>query len=176
MRFQVQVEPSIKITMDGVQRESTHPSSGSSRRHISALTPFYGGRALPSKWEDAERWVCSPVLGYGVAKSSQCHPLRRAKSKSGPINVPPGIGYYQNCSLSMGVLDGGIVRSFMVNSPFSTGVLMPNGVGSRYSGSGANSGQGHVERLASGPGWSDMASEGSSSSSQGMTLIVHFGK
>ena len=163
-----------------------HPSSGSSRRHISALTPFYGGRALPSKWEDAERWVCSPVLGYGVAKNSQCHPLRRAKSKSGPINVPLGIGYYQNCSPSMGVLDGGIGYyqncspsmgvSFMVNSPFSTGVLMPNGVGSRYSGSGANSGQGHVERLASGPGWSDMASEGSSSSSQGMTLIVHFGK
>ncbi|KAJ6366867.1 hypothetical protein OIU77_003278 [Salix suchowensis] len=144
-----------------------HPSSGSSRRNISALTPFYGGRALPSKWEDAERWVCSPVLGYGVAKSSQCHPLRRAKSKSGPINVPPGIGYYQNYSPSMGALDGGIVRSFMVSSPFSTGVLMPNGVGSRYSGSGArNSGLGHVERLASGPGWSDMASEGSSSSSQ----------
>ncbi|KAJ6678415.1 REMORIN FAMILY PROTEIN [Salix viminalis] len=145
-----------------------HPSSGSSRRNMSALTPFYGGRALPSKWEDAERWVCSPVLGYGVAKSSQCHPLRRAKSKSGPINVPPGIGYYQNYSPSMGALDGGIVRSFMVSSPFSTGVLMPNGVGSRYSGSGArNSGLGHVERLASGPGWSDMASEGSSSSSQG---------
>nr|TKS13635.1 remorin family protein [Populus alba] len=86
----------------------------------------------------------SPV-GYGVAKSSRCHPLRRAKSKSGPINVHPEIGYYQNCSPSMGVLDGGIVRSFMVNSPFSTGVSMPNGDGSHYSGSGArNSGKGHV--------------------------------
>ena len=100
---------------------------------------------MPSKWEDAERWICSPVLGYGVAKSSRCHPLRRAKSKSGPINVHPEICYYQNCSPSMGVLDGGIVRNFMVNSPFSTGVLMPNGAGSHYSGSGArNSGKGHV--------------------------------
>lgn len=143
-----------------------HPSSGSSRRHISALTPFYSGRALPSKWEDAERWICSPVLGYGVAKSSQCHPLRRAKSKSGPINLPPGIGYYHNCSPSMGVLDAGIGRNFMVNSPFSTGVLMPNGAGAHYSGGGGGGGQGHVERLASALSRSDLASEPSSSSSQ----------
>lgn len=149
-----------------------HPSSGSGRRHISALTPFYSGRALPSKWEDAERWICSPVLGYGVAKSSQCHPLRRAKSKSGPINLPPGIGYYHNSSPSMGVLDGGIGRNFMVNSPFSTGVLMPNGVGAHYSGGGGGGGQGHVERLASALSRSDLASEPSSSSSQGMALIV----
>ncbi|KAJ6919587.1 hypothetical protein NC651_013515 [Populus alba x Populus x berolinensis] len=143
-----------------------HPSSGSSRRHISALTPFYSGRALPSKWEDAERWICSPVLGYGVAKSSQCHPLRRAKSKSGPINLPPGIGYYHNCSPSMAVLDAGIGRNFMVNSPFSTGVLMPNGAGAHYSGGGGGGGQGHVERLASALSRSDLASEPSSSSSQ----------
>lgn len=143
-----------------------HPSSSSSRRHISALTPFYSGRALPSKWEDAERWICSPVLGYGVAKSSQCHPLRRAKSKSGPINLPPGIGYYHNCSPSMGVLESGIGRNFTVNSPFSTGVLMPNGVGAHYSGSGGGGGQGHVERLASALSRSDLASEPSSSSSQ----------
>ncbi|KAJ6907531.1 remorin family protein [Populus alba x Populus x berolinensis] len=94
-----------------------HPSSGSRRRHVSALT----------------------------TKSSRCHPLRRAKSKSGPINVHPEIGYYQNCSPSMGVLDGGIVRNFMVNSPFSTGVSMANGAGSHYGGSGArNTGKGHV--------------------------------
>ncbi|KAJ6736614.1 hypothetical protein OIU85_018758 [Salix viminalis] len=144
-----------------------HPSSGSSRRHKSSLTPFYSGRALPSKWEDAERWICSPVLGYGVARSSQCHPLRRAKSKSGPINLPPGIGYYHNCSPSMGVLDGGTGRNCMENSPFSTGVLMPNGVGFHYSGGGGLGGQGHVERLASAFSRSDLASESSSSSSRG---------
>ncbi|KAJ6398603.1 hypothetical protein OIU77_019398 [Salix suchowensis] len=143
-----------------------HPSSGSSRRHKSSLTPFYSGRALPSKWEDAERWICSPVLGYGVARSSQCHPLRRAKSKSGPINLPPGIGYYHSCSPSMGVLDGGTGRNCMENSPFSTGVLMPNGVGFHYSGGGLG-GQGHVERLASAFSRSDLASESSSSSSRG---------
>ena len=148
-----------------------HPSSGSSRRHKSSLTPFYSGRALPSKWEDAERWICSPVLGYGVARSSQCHPLRRAKSKSGPINLPPGIGYYHNCSPSMGVLDGGTGRNCMENSPFTTGVLMPHGVGFHYSGGGLG-GQGHVERLASAFCRSDLASESSSSSSRGMTLIV----
>ncbi|KAJ6412994.1 hypothetical protein OIU84_005918 [Salix udensis] len=145
-----------------------HPSSGSSRRHKSSLTPFYSGRALPSKWEDAERWICSPVLGYGVARSSQCHPLRRAKSKSGPINLPPGIGYYHSCSPSMGVLDGGTGRNCMENSPFSTGVLMPNGVGFHYSGGGGLGGQGHVERLASAFSRSDLASESSSSSSRAL--------
>ncbi|KAF9682391.1 hypothetical protein SADUNF_Sadunf05G0104200 [Salix dunnii] len=147
-----------------------HPSSGSSRRHKSSLTPFYSGRALPSKWEDAERWICSPVLGYGVASGYHCHPLRRAKSKSGPINLPPGIGYYHNSSPSMGVLDGGIGRNCMENSmensPFSTGVLMPNGAGFQYSG-GGHGGQGHVERLASAFSRSDLASESSSSSSRG---------
>jgi hypothetical protein len=72
----------------------------------------------------------------------------------------------------MGVIDGGIGRNFMVNSPFSTGVLMPNGVGAHYSGSGGGGGQGHVERLASALSRSDLASEPSSSSSQGMALIV----
>ncbi|KAJ9170692.1 hypothetical protein P3X46_018782 [Hevea brasiliensis] len=140
-----------------------HPS-GSSRRHISALTPFYSGRTMPSKWEDAERWICSPVLGYGVAKYSQCQPQRRPKSKSGPI-VPPGISYYSNYSPSMQVLDSASVRNFIANSPFSTGVLMPKGVGVHYNGDGIG-GQAIVARSASGPGWSDLASECSSPSSQ----------
>lgn len=130
------------------------------------MTPFYSGRTMPSKWEDAERWICSPVLGYGVAKYSQCQPQRRPKSKSGPI-VPPGIAYYSNYSPSMQVLDSGSVRNFIASSPFSTGVLMPNGSGVHYNGDGIG-GQAIVARSASGPGWLDLASECSSPSSHGI--------
>ncbi|XP_050208273.1 uncharacterized protein LOC126657608 [Mercurialis annua] len=148
-----------------------HPSSGTSTRHISALTPFYSGRTMPSKWEDAERWISSPVLGYGVTKYSQFQQQshyfhqqqRRPKSKSGPI-VPPGIGYYSNYSPSMQVLDDS-VRNFVANSPFSTGVLMPKGYGGRYNGGGIVD-QGGVGRSVSGPVWSDLVSECSSTSSQ----------
>ncbi|KFK30319.1 hypothetical protein AALP_AA7G246400 [Arabis alpina] len=75
-------------------------NGGGGRRYIgsstSALTtPFYSGRSIPSKWEDAERWICSPVSMYphtqGVCKNSSVmssDSQRRQKSKSGPI-VPP---------------------------------------------------------------------------------------
>ncbi|OAY35408.1 uncharacterized protein LOC110628079 isoform X2 [Manihot esculenta] len=139
-----------------------HPSV-SSRKQITALTPFYSGRTTPSKWEDAERWICSPVLGYGVAQYSQCQPQRRPKSKSGPI-VPPGIAYYSNYSPSLQVLDSASVRNFIAHSPFSTGVLMPKGVGIHNE--GGIGGRAIVGRSSGGPGWSDLASECSSPNSQ----------
>ncbi|GKU94747.1 hypothetical protein SLEP1_g8191 [Rubroshorea leprosula] len=132
-----------------------HPanSRGCSRRHISAasLTPFYSGRTLPSKWEDAERWVCSPFLGYGVSNDAHYQFQRRPKSKSGPI-VPPGIGFYSNCSpAAMQVSDagGGSVKSLVVGSPFSTGVLIPDGVSVHYGGFGGGHGGGNVDRQSS---------------------------
>ncbi|OMP02001.1 hypothetical protein COLO4_11421 [Corchorus olitorius] len=160
-----------------------HPgnSNGSSRRHISAssLTPFYSGRTLPSKWEDAERWICSPVLGYGVSKNASYQFQRRPKSKSGPI-VPPGIAFYSTGgSPSMQLLDGGgSVRNLMAGSPFSTGVLMPDGVSVHYGGRrGSDVGgdgdhsfllqnDGNVPRSGIIPGWSDLVSESSLPSSQ----------
>ncbi|KAJ9177261.1 hypothetical protein P3X46_012497 [Hevea brasiliensis] len=128
-----------------------HPSENS-RRHISALTPFYSDRTMPSKWEDAERWICSPVL---VTNDSQCQPQRLPKSKSGPI-VPPGIAYYSHYLPSMQVLDSASVRNFIANSPFSTRVLMPTGVGVHYN-EGGIGGQAIVAR-------SDLTSECSSPS------------
>ncbi|XVF61166.1 hypothetical protein PTKIN_Ptkin08bG0107800 [Pterospermum kingtungense] len=163
-----------------------HPnnSNGSSRRHISAssLTPFNSGRTLPSKWEDAERWICSPVLGYGVSRNANYQLQRRPKSKSGPI-VPPGIAFYSNLSPSMQLLDGGgsgSVRNLMADSPFSTGVLMADGVSVHYGGctvavaGGDGDGQqscmvqnqSNVAASAIIPGWSDLVSESSLPSSQ----------
>ncbi|KAE8703760.1 Detected protein of confused Function [Hibiscus syriacus] len=170
-----------------VPRSSVN-GNGGSRRHISAssLTPFYSGRTLPSKWEDAERSICSPVLGYGVSKNVNYQRQRRPKSKSGPI-VPPGIDFYSNCSPSMNLLDGGesgSVRNLMAGSPFSTGVLMADGVSVHYVGcraavsAAAPGGYGVGERYymlqgdsngvgpAIMPGWSDLVSEPSLPSSQ----------
>ncbi|XP_022751264.1 uncharacterized protein LOC111299978 [Durio zibethinus] len=163
-----------------------HPgnSNGSSRRHISAssLTSFYSGRTLPSKWEDAERWICSPVLGYGVSKNANYQLQRRPKSNSGPV-VPPGTAFYSNYSPSMQLLDGGgggTVRNLMAGSPFSTGVLMADGVSVHYGGCTAPDAGGdgdgrqscmvqndsNVARSAIIPGWSDLVSESSLPSSQ----------
>ncbi|CAN1220948.1 Remorin 4.1 [Linum grandiflorum] len=136
-----------------------HPSSSSSassRRRISGLTPFYSGRAVPSKWEDAERWICSPVSASGVAQFQ-----KRPKSKSGPIGVAPGVVHYSNCSPALQVLDSLSVRNLVVNSPFSTGVLMPNDVGLHYGANHGGSGSICV------PVWSDLVSDSSLPSSPG---------
>ncbi|OMO71694.1 hypothetical protein CCACVL1_18102 [Corchorus capsularis] len=58
-----------------------------------SLAPFASGITLPSNWEDAERWICSPVLGYGVCKNANNQFQWRPKSISGLI-VPPGIAFY----------------------------------------------------------------------------------
>lgn len=99
---------------------------------------FNSGRTLPSKWEDAERWICSPLSGYGIStnsKSLSSQPQKRPKSKSGPIVQTANStsnAYYSNS-----------------HSPFSTGVLAAE---SLYGGGG-----GPLKRLASGiPGWPEM--------------------
>ncbi|XP_039020590.1 uncharacterized protein LOC120152439 [Hibiscus syriacus] len=169
-----------------VPRSSAN-SNGGNRRHISAssLTPFYSGRTLPSKWEDAERWICSPILGYGVSKNVNYQYQRRPKSKSGPI-LPPGIAFYSNCSPSMNLHDGGgsgSVKNLIAGSPFSTGVLMADGVSVHYVGyraavsaaaGGDSDGEqpciahsdNNVARSTIIPGWSDLVSESSLPSSQ----------
>ncbi|CAA7035843.1 unnamed protein product [Microthlaspi erraticum] len=170
-----------------------HPSSSTTssaaainggRRHIgsaSALTtPFYSGRAIPSKWEDAERWICSPVATYppGVCQnpsvSSQFSEQRRQKSKSGPI-VPPtlphpptssssGIGcYHYSPRMTMRAMEanqGNMKGLMVVGSPFSTGVLEADRVFRGGVGGGCDGyrrGHGHSRS------WVDLMSEETSS-------------
>ncbi|KAJ0252339.1 Remorin family protein [Hirschfeldia incana] len=145
-------------------------NNGGPRRHLgssSALTtPFYSGRAIPSKWEDAERWICSPVAAYplpgGVCAnpselSSQFYEQRRQKSKSGPI-VPPTLPHPPPYSprLTMRVMEAAPPRGLMVSgSPFSTGVLEAGRV---FRGSvGGGGGHGHSRS------WVDLMSEETSS-------------
>ncbi|OWM82168.1 hypothetical protein CDL15_Pgr001742 [Punica granatum] len=131
-----QQEPQLGWTSERV------PSSAvlASRRHnitgltaaatVPPLSPFNSGRALPSKWEDAERWICSPVSANGTNSS---HLLRnRPKSKSGPLGVGhPGNyfgyagqygGFY---SPAVPSLEGWSGRGFFgAGSPFSAGVFV----------------------------------------------------
>ncbi|KAH7845532.1 hypothetical protein Vadar_003246 [Vaccinium darrowii] len=146
--------------------------SNSSRRHINAavLMPFNSGRTLPSKWDDAERWITSPVSGLGVSRPLPQQPQRRPKSKSGPLGGP-GVDSFSNYSPAPPVLQGGSVRDFMVGSPFTTGVLVPDGISIQYGGHNVVQpslvhGGNAMGRTASLPGWSDTLSESSSPSSR----------
>ncbi|KAK2657478.1 hypothetical protein Ddye_010530 [Dipteronia dyeriana] len=172
--------PSPGVSKGWSSERVPHPTnSSSSRRHMNAAatTPFCSGRALPSKWEDAERWICSPVSGYNssanannynnnnCSSTSNLQFQRRPKSKSGPI-VPPPMGHYSPAK----VLDATSIRNSLVGSPFSTGVLVPDGVSVNYSVGvcGGGGGQGYL--MQSGihhvRGWSDLVSEDSLTSSQ----------
>ncbi|KAK7263132.1 hypothetical protein RJT34_30717 [Clitoria ternatea] len=122
------------------ERVSKGSSSGSSisRRHTImgglSLTPLSGGRTMPSKWDEAERWICSPpVSAYGESRRRSSHGQleqnhhhqRRPKSISGPIVQPGVAAFYSNYSPVMPLRQGLVLRNLMVGSPFSTGVLAP---------------------------------------------------
>lgn len=109
------------------------PHNGANRRHLgAALLPLNNGRMLPSKWEDAERWICSPVTGDGVMRPSFQMPQRRPKSKSGPIGQP-GIPYYLVHSPAVPTFQGASVGNLVAGSPFSAGVIAPDGFSVRSS-------------------------------------------
>ncbi|KAL3346473.1 hypothetical protein AABB24_025088 [Solanum stoloniferum] len=143
--------------------------TNSGRRHISttALMPFNSGRTVPSKWDDAERWITSPVSSFGVWRTPNAQTYRGPKSKSGPLGAP-GLMYLPNYSPSVPVLESGGTSNFIANSPFTTGVLVPEGVSIHY-GAGGNSGglyaQNSMARATSAPGLSDLFSESSVPSS-----------
>lgn len=100
------------------------PQNGSRRNMGAALLPLNSGRTLPSKWEDAEKWICSPVSGDGgFSRALVPLPQRRQKSKSGPLG-PTGAAFYSMYSPAMPIFERGNGVGFMPGSPFSTGVLV----------------------------------------------------
>ncbi|WOG98993.1 hypothetical protein DCAR_0418339 [Daucus carota subsp. sativus] len=122
--------PNYNHTSSGMQKGWSServalPTSGSRRNINNALLPFNNGRTLPSKWEDAERWIVSPVSGDGSSRPSFPQPQRRPKAKSGPLG-PPGTAYYSMYSPAVHMFDGGIVENFMAASPFTAGVIAAN--------------------------------------------------
>lgn len=102
------------------------------KQATTAFLPFSNGRTLPSKWEDAERWIFSPVLKDGVVRSSVPPPQRRPKSKSGPLGFPV-IAYNSLYSPGMLMLERSKEVNF-VSSPFSEGMVAADGLAVHSSG------------------------------------------
>lgn len=147
--------------------------TNTNRSHIgaAALMPFNSGRALPSKWDDAERWITSPISGNSAFKTSLVQSQRRQKSKSGPQDL----GYFSNYSPIVTVLEGGSVRNYTANSPLTTGVLVPDGFHVHYDGgifekSNSLYAENSMTWSSSVPGLSDLISETSVPSSQDYKL------
>ncbi|GMI89704.1 hypothetical protein like AT1G45207 [Hibiscus trionum] len=122
------VTPNYHHSGAGMQKgwSSEHNNGGIRQGSAAAALPFKNGRTLPSKWEDAERWIFSPVSGDVGAKQSIAPPRRRPISKSGPLGRPST--YYSLYSPGMHMLDGGHAENFMAGSPFSAGVIAANGL------------------------------------------------
>lgn len=99
--------------------------SAGNRRHAqlnTALLPNNNnnGRVLPFKWEDAERWIFSPMSGYSFQQAQ-----RRPKSKNGPL-VHSDRAYY---SPAPPALKGGNGGNLLANFPSSSGVMAADGGG-----------------------------------------------
>ncbi|KAK4434423.1 hypothetical protein Salat_0605100 [Sesamum alatum] len=125
--------PSVGI-QKGWSSERVPLHTSANRRNVNtALLPYNNGRTLPSKWEDAERWIFSPVSGDGAVRTSFQQPQRRPKSKSGPLGAP-GVAYYQLFSPAAPMFDGGNTGKVIANSPFSAGVMAADGMSIRYGG------------------------------------------
>lgn len=113
----------------GCDSERVIPPANRHRRHpgSSMALPYNGGKILPSKWEDAERWIFSPNPSSAPGRSLP--QLWRPKSKSGPIGPPNRFGGpCSSVSSSVMFLDNGGVGKATVNSPFLAGVLLPEHV------------------------------------------------
>lgn len=129
----------------GWSSERVPLGAGSNRRYggSGVVLPFNNGRKLPSKWEDAEKWIMSPVSCDGFGRMSAPAPHhRRPKSKSGPLGHPAGIpGAYAAVSPLVPCFDGVLAAAnFAAHSPFSAGVLIPEHGRSRDFSSGRGKG------------------------------------
>ncbi|XBH92527.1 hypothetical protein VPH35_083630 [Triticum aestivum] len=119
------------------------PSKGNNTRRYpgsSMAFPLNSRRTLPSKWEDAERWIFSPKSNAGDAreKTATLPHARRPKAKSGPLGPPGRLGgQYSSVSSSVSLFDSGRVGHLAANSPFLAGVLIPE----HYGGAKSNVGR-----------------------------------
>lgn len=161
--------------------------ANSSRRYMAggAVLPFNNGRAIPSKWEDAEKWIFSPPVGSENAGRSSV-PLphhRRPKSKSGPLGPPAYMSSSSAASPLNPCFDSGRVGGFNGSSPFLATVFTADrgSCGSASSGRGGGVGGGgggggrsssanaepYILRSASVHEWSDTMVESSLPSLRG---------
>ncbi|KAJ4812595.1 Remorin family protein [Rhynchospora pubera] len=94
-----------------------------------AAFPFNRGRNLPSKWEDAERWISSPLSGE-LTRRVHVPQLnrRRPHSKSGPLGSPRGADEAGLAASPTAKMFNNHSRgSYVKSSPLWAGVLIPEG-------------------------------------------------
>lgn len=95
--------------------------ANSSRRYMAggATLAFYNGRAVPSKWDDAEKWICSPLGSENAGRSTVPPPHhRRPKSKSGPLGRSAYLSSSSAASPLNPCFDSGRVGGCNGASPF----------------------------------------------------------
>lgn len=160
------------------------PTHGSRRQVGASLLPLNNnGRGLPSKWEDAERWIFSPVGrdggGGGSGRPSSCQQqqvVRRPKAKSGPLGAP-GVAYYSMYSPALPMYDGDNMCRHMDESPFSASVMVAEGWSFRKADAGCRGFGESVEpciaRSMSVHGCTDLVCQASLTSSQGTNFWVY---
>ncbi|KAI4330614.1 hypothetical protein MLD38_028887 [Melastoma candidum] len=96
----------------------------------SPLSPFpVGGRTLPSKWDDAERWICSPA---SAAPANNPDGLRKPKSKSGPLCRPNFPNPSSSSSSNATLVPSSSASALYCFSPFDTGVVSADEVMLRF--------------------------------------------
>ncbi|KAF7817491.1 Remorin 4.1 [Senna tora] len=150
--------------------------TNASRKHVSgtgALLPLNNGRTLPSKWEDAERWILSPVSGDSTERASLPAPQRRPKSKSGPLG-PPGAAYSSLYSPAVPMFEVRNAGNFMGASPFSAEVISANGLtihSNAHAGLLPEQTEPFMARSVSMHGCSEMQSQSSTSSQDAATDV-----
>lgn len=135
----------------GTPSTSTHSNSWSLERVSMAANSYRNGllachntiytkntkSSLPSKWDDAEKWLCSPASGDNIANTVHKNGeySRKPKSKSGPL-VAMGLAsparplyYSKNRASTIQAIHQYSPRSALENGPIGSGI--------RRSGSGA---------------------------------------
>lgn len=123
---------------------------------LSSIMQHHSGRTVPSKWEDAERWITSPSSSKSFVNTN-----RRPMSRSGPIGQSKA-AYYSNYSPNFqGFQNGKSCYSLALSrSPISSGLMLESASHS-------------LEKIENGPevsagvsGFSELLSESSSSSAE----------
>ncbi|KAJ0795395.1 putative remorin [Helianthus annuus] len=126
--------PRLGSTVKTSRRRGAFPSPGTPNYHLASVgvqkgwsservplhtstnrstsMPYNNGKTLPSKWEDAERWIVSPVAADNGLKPS-VQQQNRPMSKSGPLG-PHDAACYSAYSPA--------VANFVTESPHLTGV------------------------------------------------------
>ncbi|XP_071686878.1 uncharacterized protein [Rutidosis leptorrhynchoides] len=123
--------PASVVGQKGWSSERVPLSVNANRITLMGYNNNNNGRTLPSKWEDAERWIISPVAGDGVSKPLVQEPQRRPKAKSGPLG-PHGSAFYSMYSPTMPSFQRGNMRNVVTESPSLTAVNVDNNSTIRY--------------------------------------------